>query len=76
MGNNSWMTTNYHQGFGFLHHQPPVFAGGFFYWINAADLNPVAPSSFTIVSFDIESEIFEAISPPESISESIGITCI
>ncbi|XP_022752197.1 putative F-box protein At2g02030 [Durio zibethinus] len=69
MGNDSWRTIRYHSCFRFLHYQPPVFAGGFFYWINAADSNPDGPSSFSIVSFDIGNEIFEAISPPESISK-------
>ncbi|KAK6245441.1 hypothetical protein SCA6_008531 [Theobroma cacao] len=68
-GNNSWRTVRYHPCFRFLHHQPPVFAGGFFFWITAVATDPGGPSSFSIVSFDIRNEIFEAISPPESVSE-------
>ncbi|XVE69847.1 hypothetical protein DITRI_Ditri10aG0024500 [Diplodiscus trichospermus] len=68
MGNNSWRTIKCHPCFSFLHHEPPVFAGGFFYWITA-DSNPAGPPRFSIVSFDIGNENFEAISPPEAVSE-------
>ncbi|KAK8596725.1 hypothetical protein V6N13_001328 [Hibiscus sabdariffa] len=61
MGNGSWRKIRQHPCFGFLHHQPPVFSGGFFYWFSS--------TSFSIVSFDIRNEIFEAITPPKSVSD-------
>lgn len=64
MGTNSWRTVKYHRRFRFLNRQPPVFASGFFYWITANN----GSSGFSIASFDIGSEIFEVIHPPESVS--------
>ncbi|GMI96811.1 hypothetical protein like AT3G06240 [Hibiscus trionum] len=61
MGNGSWRKIRYHiPSFDFLHHQPPVFAGGFFYWFS---------TTFSIVSLDIGNETFEAIAPPKSVSD-------
>ncbi|XP_031261256.1 putative F-box protein At2g02030 [Pistacia vera] len=64
MGTRSWRTVKYHERFRFLNRQPPVFASGFFYWIIANNDS----SGFLIASFDIGSETFEVIHPPESVS--------
>ncbi|XVE94674.1 hypothetical protein REPUB_Repub02eG0029200 [Reevesia pubescens] len=69
MGNNSWRKISYHPCFGFQHDEPPVFLGGFFYWITDDSPPEGNTSSFSIVSFDVGNEIFEAISPPENLSE-------
>ncbi|GLU04473.1 hypothetical protein SLE2022_216170 [Rubroshorea leprosula] len=61
---NSWRTVRFQPPFRFPHRQPPVFAGGFFYWIS----DPVVDSSgFSIISFDVGHEIFGVIKPPESL---------
>ncbi|MBA0756131.1 hypothetical protein Gogos_021650 [Gossypium gossypioides] len=59
MVNGSWNKIRYTCSpcFGFQHHQPPVFANGFFYWFSI---------SSSIVSFDIGKETFETISLPQS----------
>ncbi|XVE94676.1 hypothetical protein REPUB_Repub02eG0029400 [Reevesia pubescens] len=74
MGDDSWRKIC-HPCFGCQHHEPPVFAGGFFYWITDNSPPGGNPSSFSIVSFDVGNEIFEAISPPESVSEKTWSNC-
>ncbi|KAK8506588.1 hypothetical protein V6N13_103407 [Hibiscus sabdariffa] len=72
MGDNRWRSIRYHPRFRFPNHEPPVFSGGFFYWITW-EVNPGGqPCSSSIASFDIEKETLEAISPPESVAEKNG----
>ncbi|TXG52194.1 hypothetical protein EZV62_021363 [Acer yangbiense] len=61
MGVNSRMKMIY-GGFRFPNRQPPVYANGFFYWINNNS------SGFFIQSFDIGSERFGIIQVPENVS--------
>ncbi|XVE94677.1 hypothetical protein REPUB_Repub02eG0029500 [Reevesia pubescens] len=50
MGNDSWRKISYDPCFGFQHIEPPVFLGGFFYWIKDDSPPEGNTFSFSIVN--------------------------
>ncbi|KAF5728002.1 hypothetical protein HS088_TW21G00144 [Tripterygium wilfordii] len=61
LGSQSWRNVQSKPSATLQNRKPPVFANGFFYWLTA---NSSVPGCFSIVSFDIDKEVFGVVDPP------------